>query len=243
MKNCLFWQPAGMGDILFLQKAARHLISKGYNIIWPVIPQFEYVSDYIKEINFVSLNKHFVGFEHYGKSEIIQTEDFVYVPLNHSHYHFPGGPMKTKYSLFSKLGFDISSEDWIDYVDIQRDEEKEDACRKILGIEKNEDFIFVNDLFASPPDLYKREMNIETNVKIVYHKPEHINQFTVFDLCWVLENAKEIHTVETSLCYLIEKVNTQGSLHMYSRKINGRNQHPNFDYVNHIYKKNWNYNL
>jgi len=54
-----------------------------------------------------------------------------------------------------------------------------------------------------------------------------------------LDNAKEIHTVETSFCYLIEKLNTTNNLHMYSRKINGVSRFNDFSYIDHIYKRKW----
>ena len=99
-------------------------------------------------------------------------------------------------------------------------------------------------MFGSPPDVVYRDVNItSSNLNIIHHKPEHINMFNIFDLCSVIENAEEIHTVETSLCYLIEKLNTNAKLYMYSRKINGRLQNPDFSYVDHIYKKNWSYIL
>ena len=48
-KICLIRQPAGIGDIFFTQKIAMDYISKGYTVIWPVIEQFEFIKDYIKE--------------------------------------------------------------------------------------------------------------------------------------------------------------------------------------------------
>jgi hypothetical protein len=242
-KTCLFWQPAGIGDIFFLQKAAKHFISLGYDVVWPVIPQFSYIKNYIEGIQFVSPTDDFVGSKYYETTEPVITDEFLYFPLNVSHHHVSGTPMKTKYPLFSKFGFDITSDNWKDHLQFKRNDYREQRCKRILGIEDGEEFVFVNDIFASPPDLYRREMNIPQTVKTVYHKPEHVGEFNLFDMCWVLENAKEIHTVETSLCYLVEKLETKGELFMYSRKIYGRNQHPSFDYVSHIYNKKWNYIL
>ena len=62
MKICLIRQPAGLGDILFCQKIAKRIIEK-YNldIIWPVIPQFEWISQYLSSdrITFVSTESDF----------------------------------------------------------------------------------------------------------------------------------------------------------------------------------------
>jgi hypothetical protein len=246
-KFVLFWQPAGMGDILYLQKAAQHFLDLGYRVVWPVIPEFLYVKDYIPHIEFCDVNNHFDGFEYYGRSDIIKTDEMIYFPLHHAHLfldnNYRSSAMRAKYPLFQKLGYSIESSDWVNYLNFKRNPEREKRCKEILGIEDGEEFIFINDMFASPPNIHRREMHIETSLKKVYHKIEHINQFNLFDLCWVLENAKEIHTVETSMCYLVERINKNSKLFMYSRRINGQNQHIDFSYVSHIYKKEWNYIL
>ena len=240
-KKVLFWQPAGIGDILYLQKSAKYFLDMGYEVIWPVIPQFLYVKDYIPNITFCDVNSQFHGIEYYGKSELIETDELLYVPLNAAHQFINTLPMKAKYPLFGKFGHNIDGSDWADYLNFNRNEEREETCRKILDVKVGEKFIFINDMFASPPNIYRREMTIESPLKKVFHKMEHITQFNLFDLYWVLENAEEIHTVETSMCYLIERINTSSKLFMYSRKILGRNQFPNFSYVDHIYNKDWNY--
>jgi hypothetical protein len=51
-----------------------------------------------------------------------------------------------------------------------------------------------------------------------------------------LENASEIHTVETSLNYIIEKIQTVDKLYMYSKW-----SPPNFDQINMLFKKPWKY--
>ena len=84
---------------------------------------------------------------------------------------------------------------------------------------------------------------VETNFKIIEQREEHLNQFNFFDLSWILENAEEIHTVETSLCYLIECLDTTDKLFVYSRIIDNRPQYSNFDYINKFYKKDWKYIL
>ena len=52
MKPCLIKQPAGIGDIFFCQKIARYMIHHGYDVIWPVLPSISWIKDYIKDIDF-----------------------------------------------------------------------------------------------------------------------------------------------------------------------------------------------
>ena len=55
----------------------------------------------------------------------------------------------------------------------------------------------------------------------------------------VSEIANEIHTVETCFCYIIELLNVNKDLNLYSRKINGQNQQKDFSYIDMVYKKDW----
>jgi len=65
--------------------------------------------------------------------------------------------------------------------------------------------------------------------------------FEIFDFCWILENAKEIHTIDTSFCYLVECLKTVGDLYLYPRMINNNKQYKDYSYISNIYKKNWKY--
>jgi hypothetical protein len=44
-----------------------------------------------------------------------------------------------------------------------------------------------------------------------------INGYTLFDWSKVIENATEIHTVDTSVIYLVEKLTTKSKLYLYPR--------------------------
>lgn len=240
-KVALFNQPAGIGDIFFLQKAARHLISLGYDLIWPIIPPFMYIKNYIKNINFVNENDDFPNKNIYKTAEPINQNNLLYLPFDGCHQRLNVELMKAKYYMMRQLGFDIYENDWKNYLKFERNLEREHECRKAFGIEEGEKFIFANNIFGSPPDIVGRDMMITTDLKVIFHQPEHINMFNLFDFCWILENAEEIHTVETSMCYLIETLNTKGKLNMYSRKIHGRQQHEDFSYVGGVYNKDWTY--
>ena len=78
-KICLIRQPAGIGDIFFTQKIAKDLISKGYEVWWPVIQQFEFIKNYIKVdgLKFVTENENFPHKNIYleGYSKPVQISD------------------------------------------------------------------------------------------------------------------------------------------------------------------------
>lgn len=238
-------QPAGLGDIFFLQKAVKSFADAGASVIWPIEDNFTYLSDYISHPNilYCSKNNDFEYKEIYNLNsqnttrKIIDSTVVDYVPFVHAEHSIrcklslERSAMKCKYK-FALMDF----VDWSDYFTFQRNHEREHNLRIRYGIKENEDFIFINNLFASPPNMLIRDMQIKTDLKVVYNdgSPCHI-----FDFCWLFEHAKEIHTIESAFCYIIEKLNTTDKLFMYSRKVNGRQQHPNFEYIEGIHKKFW----
>jgi len=233
-------QPAGIGDILFLQKAVNKFVEKDYQVIWPVIEHYQYLKDYNSSdnINYVSMNDLSCEIQELYKSDnLISNKDYMYIPFDVAkipgrHFDF----MEAKYKLVNS---DFNN--WQNYINFKRFADREKACKEKLGLNDNEKFVFVNSLFASPPKIYQRNITVETNWRIIEQTEEHLHQFNFFDLSWILENAEEIHTVETSLCYLIECLNTTNKLFVYGRVIDGSPQYSNFNYINKIYKKDWKY--
>jgi hypothetical protein len=149
-KICLIRQPAGIGDIFFTQKIAKSFISQGYNVIWPVIPQFEFIKDYIKVdgLIFVNENADFPNRNIYseGYSKPMSLGDTVYLPIQHFDRHFPNDSvMQAKYRMMN-----MDSSDWLDYFEFERNIEREQKLIDHYGVQDKE-FVFVNRMYGSPP--------------------------------------------------------------------------------------------
>ena len=56
----------------------------------------------------------------------------------------------------------------------------------------------------------------------------------------IAENAQEIHTMETSLCYLLEKINLT-NVFVYSKYTAENGLKDNFEYIKENYSKHWEY--
>jgi hypothetical protein len=83
-----------------------------------------------------------------------------------------------------------------------RNQEKENKLKQYLNISSDDKFIFINNHFAGPEFNYKLDINLKTDLRIIHQ--EYIEGFTLLDWCGVLEQAKEIHTVSTSLFFVID---------------------------------------
>ena len=196
-------QPFGIGDILFLSPLVKHIEAE--EIIWPVVDHYYWVKDYIK-IPHLQFTK---------QSEFNPDNYLEYnkIPFQYAHSLVPKASdcMHAKYLL---MGADL--ELWR-LISFNRNQEKENKLKQHLGIKPDSKFIFVNNNFAGPEYKYKLDISLKTNLRIIYQ--EYIEGFTLLDWCGVLEQAKEIHTVSTSLFFVIEALNLEKTqLHLYPRK-------------------------
>jgi len=232
-KICLIRQPAGIGDIFFTQKIAKDYISKGYLVVWPVIPQFEFIKDYIKVDNlmFVNENSDFphknIYQEGYSKPTVINVND-VYLPIQHFDRHHNGSVMHAKYKLL-----DMDFGDWLDYFSFERNLEREQKLIDHFDVNDKE-FVFVNRMFGSPPHSKPcpHMGEFENSVEM-----EYLGWDNLFDWIGLLLKAKHIYTVETSILYIISKLGLK-NVTVYSR-----HNSPSFHQVEHIFDKDLTYIL
>ena len=90
---------------------------------------------------------------------------------------------------------------------------KEEEIKSYLNIK--EDYIFVHD--KSSTGDYK--LNIKSDLRQI--KPKKIPcETSVFDWIGVIENAKEIHAINSSFVHLIDSVKTNGKLYYHDIKPN-----------------------
>ena len=233
-KICLIRQPAGIGDIFFTQKIAKDLISKGYEVWWPVIQQFEFIKNYIKVdgLKFVTENENFPHKNIYleGHSKPIQiADDSIYLPIQHFDRHFPDiSVMQAKYKMVN-----TDSSDWLDYFEFERNLEREQKLIDHYGVQDKE-FVFVNRMFGSPPHSKPcpHMGEYENSVEM-----EYLGWDNLFDWIGLLLKAKHIYTVETSILYIISKLGLK-NVTVYSR-----HNPPSFHQVEHIFDKDLTYIL
>jgi len=233
-KTCIIRQPAGIGDIFFTQKIAKNLISQGYNIIWPVIEQFDFIKDYVKVdgLTFVNENTDFTHRNIYneGYSKPVSfSEDLLYLPIQHFDRHFPNDSvMHAKYKM---MNMDYS--DWLEYFSFERNLEREQKLIDHYDV-NDKDFVLVNRNFGSPPNSKPcpHMGTYENSIEM-----EYLGWDNLFDWIGLLLKAKHIYTVETSILYIISKLGLK-NVTVYSR-----HNPPSFHQVEHMFDKDLNYVL
>lgn len=187
-KICYINQPFGLGDILICEPIARHYYNKGYTILYGVNSEYIWIKNYIKYINYIVYEDKYKDF-----TEEIISDEYIYLPLllkrvSPLEEWRETGWLYDKYRI-SKLDPNL----WKSF-SFDRDYEKEESLYLDLKL-KEKDYIVVNE-FSS---VGKRSLNISSKYDIVYMN--QYKEYTMLDWCKVIENAKELHTVSTSVVF------------------------------------------
>lgn len=196
-------QPFGIGDILFLSPLVSNLDIE--MAVWPIVDHYEWISKYIEIPNVTFIKKSIFNINHYP--------DYHEIPFQIADHLIANSEdcMHAKYMLL-----DADLELWRT-LKITRNFEKEEKLKQLLNINATDEFILINNNFAGPEFNYKTNIELQTNSRII--QLEYIDGFTLLDWCGVLELANEIHTVSTSLFFVIESLNLEKtSLHLYPRR-------------------------
>lgn len=116
-------------------------------------------------------------------------------------------------SFYQCVGLDFQKM-WSDF-HIERDSDKELEIFKSLGIEEGK-YIFVHDLNGECKSKISSDMKIISGSKI---------DCGLFDLCYTIENANEIHLMESSIKCLIDHLDLKTNKLFYHRYIRNYPQH------------------
>lgn len=216
-KVVTFKQPAGLGDVTFLMGAANMFTANGFVVNFPV------------NASFVNIKKHF--------NHIANIFDVSVMDWNNAPNLIDFGDASTIvngryiHSACMRNKYDIIGVDWKNWrnFDIQWDVESENKLfYDFLGLSDGQEYVLINTNWGSGFD---NDITIQGNwdckvVKMFIH-----NEFTIFDWRKVFENAKEIHTVGTSVCYAIEKMELKGKIYKVYLRNDCQHSHSGHDYI------------
>ena len=192
--NIVIQQPGCLGDILFIQKLL-HVLSKENKVYHPIFPIF-----------WQSGVDQLINPSIFGPNISIPQDYSVYNCSDHIQNH-PNDIMTSKYD-----GINIDWKDWSSYIKYERNYEREDYISNLLGVVPGEPFIITNSYYGmnkTMTGLVKQLPKDYDGKKVEMN--HNIPGSKIFDWCWIFENAEEIHTVDTSILYVIETLNTLAS--------------------------------
>jgi hypothetical protein len=232
--NIQIVQPGGLGDILYLQSLVKSLECD--TVFWPVYDH------YLEDCNKYLTNDKVIYLSHKDNSQSSRISRVL--NFDAAHLSLPSKQksfMYPKYQILNK-----NPRDWICNFSYKRDLAKEDLLYNKLV--KTKEFKLVNISFGSSSESItsdNRRLDLLNKFKdddsVIYIKP--IEGFSLFDWSKIIELASEIHTVETSLVYLVEYLKTTEKLFMYLKgsKENFLRFFNGWDYINELHLKHWIY--
>lgn len=212
MMPILILQAFGLGDQIFSQSIAHYFLDKGHRVVWPVKSHyFDSLSRAYPDIDWVP--DSIVKSELFDVKEKKEIDGMMIAPIRWSNSY-----MKVPYKdvMVSKyFMYDLDWRIWRNHAMWDRDMNREFELSNKLGITDGQPFNLINKRFGT-----YAERSVEIDVNNNYHNivMEKIEGFGLFDWTGVLLAASEIHTVSTSLLFMIECLPLTQPIHLYVRK-------------------------
>lgn len=208
----------GLGDILFLVPLIRFLQDEGHSVLWPIADEFFDIAKHFPDIQFVPKSAY--DDIPYDEQQVVMTKYGKLLP-----YRFAGTSMhdcmRAKYELYDKPLDIWRNLKW------KRDYEHEARLAKFLRLP--EKYILVNNNFCQPELGMTAAIRPKTKLPII--EMQMLPGFSMLDWTIIIENAAEIHTVNTSILYILEVMKLTQPIHLYPRGIHGEVAFEHTDYL------------
>jgi len=220
--NNIVLQPQGIGDVIFCQQLIKEI--KTGPVIWPVLPHFiEGLKVAYPNINFVPKGVIPKNYENIQQDIIIDENRII--PIR-----FADRIQKVPYRYCMRSKYDMYNKDWKNWnlSTFERNLVNESKLVEVLKIDLNKPFCLVNTRFKS---LFNRNVPIKPQTDLPIVEMQNIEGFSLFDWSTIISKATEIHTVSTSIIYILELLKLEAErIHIYLRFPEERN-HLNYNYI------------
>ena len=219
----------GLGDVIWSQGIANHLFEQGHtSVLWPVEDKyFEGCKNAYPRINFFPQSLIQPEWFQIKDKRIIGDIEVVPIRWSDSFMQVPyKDVMKAKYMMY-----DLDWQMWREHAQWDRSMVREIDLHKKLGL-GGKRYNVINNRFGSSGD---RRVNIHVSNTYENVEMKEVEGFSLFDWYLVLMMAEEIHTVSTSLLYILELLPIQKPIHLYVRE----GVETSFDFVSFLFTKNY----
>jgi hypothetical protein len=224
----------GLGDILFCEPIARHFYQNGENeIIWPILGEFLWLTEYFPYIKFVDWKQYHFPYEstYYGQV----SENEFHVPLRFAnpivrnlHPHDYSDQFHTMVDKYRMVNLPIDLWKTMTWT---RNLEREDSLFNLCIRESK--YILVNNMWSD--GVLDIQLNNPDNYQIIYMNK--IPGYSMLDWAKIIENADQIYTVSTSNLFLIETLSLKASdVYIYPRLPRENNFDGILEFVNKNFK-------
>ena len=205
-------QTFGIGDVIFTQTLVRSLAKEGDKILWPVESHFvEGLNRAYPDITFI--DKRFVDVDYNDPTDRMIGECRI-LPIR-----FADQILNVPYSQCMSSKYVLYNMDWIDWKEKAQwilDLDNIEELYGELDLQPNEEYILVNKYFGSDSQLVA-PIKIDSPIRQIEMRT--IPGFSLFDWAAIICGASIIHTVSTSIFYILEVLSLKAKeIHLYVRK-------------------------
>ena len=220
-------QSHGIGDILYCQSLLQDWIKEGHKVVWGVEPQFLSIAKHFPDVTFVDKNSLDID---YSRRDDYEIDGARVIPLRWSD-SICGVPykdcMKSKYLMFGKDFKQWRNIKW------ERDLKKEDFLfSQLFRLKEGDRYRLVNKTFKYDNT---GECEIHGLNKMLNIEMRPIEGFSLIDWQKIIENASEVHTVSTSLFYILDLLPLTCPIHLYVRKP----EEKDFTFIDYLFTKDY----
>lgn len=212
-------QPGCLGDTLFALKIAEEYSKKG-EVYWHISPIF-----WERGISRIKSSAKM------GPDIPRFIQDSIEINLCDLCDRSDPDVMIKKYEVAGNIDW----EDWSDYVKYDRNYEVENQLKEHLGIKDGDRYILFNEKYGMNQVHHGVKKFIPKDYDGKLIEMQIFGGVTIFDWCGILEQAEEIHTVDTSIQYVMETLDLKAS------KLVAHPRHYKYTvpHVSKLFKKPW----
>lgn len=224
-------QPFGIGDCIFPVTIARKYMMEGHQVTWGVFPQFvEQLRRAYPDINWIMYEDSGINHDRMDEHE---RNGYTVLPLR-----WACELLRLPYDQTMRAKYDLLKQDyktWAENAMWNRDYNKETTLYNALMEQNNianDEYIFINKTYGSATRDKIIGENMPSGKGVIELKPYY--GYSLFDWAAILEKASEIHTVSTSIFYILEKLDIKCDIHLYPRP-----NDPKFKHIDYLFTKKY----
>lgn len=225
VKKVVVNQTWGLGDILFIERLYRYLKDLGLEVIAPVQDANIWIKDHIDYVNFVKVSEFNMDYERFDFgffiSEGVVHYDTIYLPVRFSDQIFrdlrPHDPSASRYWMVDKYNVIGLEPNCWEKIELKRNQKKEQELKKIILQDIDSEYDFCNSFYQNSLNI---NLNLEEKIKedLPVVSMRFVEGYSMIDWSSIIESARKVHTVSTSLLYMIQSIHQPGKeYHLYPR--------------------------
>lgn len=226
-------QPAGLGDLIFIQTIANDFIRENHKVVIPVWNEHVVLNKHFPNVTFISKDLLKINYEE-KKDYTVNGARIIPLRFAEAIQKLPYKDcMKAKYSL---LGLDWNR--WREMTWVRHPQHEHRLFSEVLGLQEGERYNLINTNFRFD-NSGRANFTVNNGLKNVFMTVRE--GYTLLDWSKVIQQATQIHQVSSAMFYVCELLDLKcEENHLYVRRDNQKIfQEKDFSTVEYLFTKKY----